>query len=242
MRLHFRESSVDYRHYTFPYRVLAEKESSDTLASIYEQGFLPASNDYAEERELFYLARSLRLDLRELGFDKKRRYLQHRGTETGLHSNRLSIKELMASHPRWKESVIEWVEGRFQPPYMTSERLEYILKRNFLTQCIATYCDTELVGITLLPHDAAIAHYWFVFYDPEWNPARSLGKWILGDCGRLHQEQGFEYLYLGTCYTKTAAYKFQGIASGVEFYEGSTWSDSIEELQKRLTSDGLSSD
>lgn len=237
MRLHFRESSVDYGHYSFPYRVLAERENGESLSSIYEQGFLPASNDAAEEKELFYLARSLRLDLQNLAYDKKRRYLQRRGQEAGLQTKNCSIKELTERHPDWLELSISWTKDRFDHPYMTSSRLNHVLRHSFLSEAIATYCEAELVGVTLLPQDLASAHYWFVFYNPNWSPDRSLGKWILGDCARHYKELGLDYLYLGTCYTTKAAYKFQGISSGVQFYEGSAWSNSIDELQKRLRSD-----
>lgn len=237
MRLHFRESPIHYTQYHFPYQVFAEREDADPIAAIYEQGFLPASNEIADTRELFYLARSLRLNLSKLSFDKKRRYLQRRGTGEGLRSEQISLSALAKKHPHWEDDALRWVEERYEPPYMTGDRLRYLLQRSFLKNALVSYAGDQLVGIALTPEENRIAHYWFVFYDSGWNQARSLGKWILGNCARIYQEQGFDYLYLGTCYGKAAAYKLHGVTAGVEFFTGSAWSGSLTELQELLALD-----
>ena len=237
MRLHFKERPVNYQAYCFPYQVYAAKEPGDSLASIYDQGFLPVSNDLHEGRELFYLARSLRLDLSTCQYDKKRRYLQRRGADAGLTSERVTLVELGKRHPDWKAQAVQWVEGRFDPPYMTLERLDFITGQSYLKNAVIIHAQSELVGLALIPEGDPVAHYWFALYNPFWEPSLSLGKWILAECAEVYKKLAYRHLYLGTCYTQTAAYKFQGMTQGVEYFDGTDWSSDKDTLLKKLEAD-----
>ncbi|MFW6354034.1 MAG: GNAT family N-acetyltransferase [Verrucomicrobiota bacterium] len=238
MRIFFREAGVDYRRYAFPYQVLAEVSPGEDLAAAYASGFLPASHDPAERRLLFYLARSLRLDLSRLVLAKKRRYLQRRGAEAGL---RLSLETKVAFLDRaradWQETVLAWVEARAQPSFLSPARLAFLLDRPFLREVGVVRAGDQWVGLVLLPAGPGWAHYWFAFYDPAWQPERSLGKWILGETARQLTDGGAQHLYVGTCYGARAHYKFQGFEDGAEFFDGEQWSADRAALTQRLAGD-----
>ena len=63
MKIFFSENNVDYGTYTFNYAIYAQKESMAELTEIYDKGFLPYTGNINIESDLFYLARSLRVDL-----------------------------------------------------------------------------------------------------------------------------------------------------------------------------------
>jgi hypothetical protein len=45
----------------------------------------------------------------------------------------------------------------------------------------------------------------------------------------LFAERGFDFLYLGSCYSRNALYKTQ--FTGAEFFNGVRWSEDLEELK-----------
>lgn len=238
VRIFRRESTVDYGRYRFAYTEHAEVAPGEPLESVYAQGFLPASHDPAERRLGFYRARSLRLDLGTYAFEKKRRYLQRKGTEAGLRWEAMPLETFTAQAPTdWKARVLGWIADRHEVPFMDTNRLERILGMPFLREVAVVHAGTEWVGLVLLPGDTTWAHYWFCLYDPAWQPARSLGKWILGETARALAEAGRAHLYLGTAYGRKSAYKHQGITAGVEFFDGDVWSGDLVELARRQDAD-----
>ena len=238
MRTYLVESAPQYGSYHFPYAQMAEIEAGEDLTVVYAQGYLPASGDTSEARLLFYRARSLRLDLRELHFDKKRRYLQRRGTDAGLTWRTVALEEFLQSPPlNWKRTLIEWVEARHSPPFMDAQRLNFILGRSFLKQVAVIHHKDEWVGLVLMPRSAQCAHFWFSLYDSECLPNHSLGKWILGETAMRMQALDCQHLYLGTVYGEKSRYKFQGIATGTEFFDGNGWTRDVRELQRRMAAD-----
>ncbi len=238
MRTFVREYPPQYAGYQFNYGIFAVMEAGEPLDELYTAGFLPASQDLAEARPLFYLARSLRVRLSQLSLDKKRRYLQRRGESAGLHWHLQTRQEFQAqaSHD-WKERALQWVRARYDPPYLTPARLDYLLERPFLSHVATIRRDEQPVAYVLLPIGERVAHFWFSLYDPSCAPELSLGKWILGEALRALAEYGLDFLYLGTCYGSRSAYKFQGMRDGVSFFDGNAWSADVAELERRLRHD-----
>lgn len=238
VRTFFREAAPDYGNYRFPYTQMAEIESCEDLDMAYAEGFLPASSDPRESRSLFYRARSLRLDLGILELDKKRRYLQRRGTTEGLTWSFVDLDTfLRTATTDWKERTLAWVAARHHPPFMDPTRLAHVMSRPYLRSVAVIQHDQRWIGLVLVPQGKTCAHYWFCFFDPECLPAHSLGKWILGETAARMKAQGHQYLYLGTVYGNKSRYKFQGIAAGVQFFDGNAWSSDLVELDQRLSTD-----
>ena len=49
-------------------------------------------------------------------------------------------------------------------------------------------------------------------------------------------EQGFDYVYLGTCYGEKSLYKVRDF-KGLSFYDGNQWSDDMKLLKLKCKSD-----
>jgi len=73
-------------------------------------------------------------------------------------------------------------------------------------------------------------HYWFCFYDLEKFEGLPLGKYLMLQVIRLCQEDGFRYVYLGTCYGDRSLYKARDFR-GVEFFDGAGWQADLNRLK-----------
>ena len=66
MRLIYKEhQGISYQKYEFPYCIYAIKEPTDRYVDLYSKGFLPYTNDFSINDEIYYLARSVRIDLQQ---------------------------------------------------------------------------------------------------------------------------------------------------------------------------------
>ena len=63
MKIFFSEYLNDYSTYTFSYAVYCLKESNEETSLIYQQGFLPFTAKLTFAEDIFYLARSVRINL-----------------------------------------------------------------------------------------------------------------------------------------------------------------------------------
>lgn len=237
MKKFFREDHIDYQNYAFGYRHYAIAESPDELESIYEQGFLPYSADVEEDRLIFYLARSLRYDLRSFQMDKKRRY-SHRAIEAlGVEMQVEAIHDLTGSARNdLRDRTRTWMEARFGTPYLEPQRLEYILRREQLSHIGVIKQKKTIIGYCLLVCFKHAVHYWFAFYNPEITEKNSLGKWMMAQTALWARSTGHHYLYVGTAYGQKSHYKSQGI-SGIQFFDGTSWNESKSELKAKQEND-----
>ena len=65
MKFLFSESSIDYNNYKFGYSVNLVLNDNDSIESVYSQGFLPYTGNIKNKEEVYYLARSIRVDLND---------------------------------------------------------------------------------------------------------------------------------------------------------------------------------
>ena len=65
MKFLFSESSIDYNNYKFGYSVNLVLNDYDSIESVYSQGFLPYTGNIKNKEEVYYLARSIRVDLND---------------------------------------------------------------------------------------------------------------------------------------------------------------------------------
>ena len=234
MRFFTREPSPGVSGYTFTDGHFLELETDDEVAPVYTAGYLPASHLPQEPPRQFYRARSLRLDLEVLKFNKKRRYLQRQGDEAGLAWHPAEAGVLP---PHWREEAVAWVGQRYHPPYMTSARLRYVESHRAFNQLAAVKRGDELLAVIVLPSHGECSHYWFAFLNHDRAPDLSLGRWCIGAAAAAEKQAGSRYLYLGTVYGLPAAYKFAGMTDGVEWFDGHRWQTDREALKTLLRDD-----
>lgn len=223
MKLLLSESQPDYSRYSYPYAVWAFPEDHETPADLLNAGFLPART-----LERFYLCRHIRVDLRRFSPSSENRRILRKGD--GIALKLLPRSEFEFTTAR-RDFAKQFAEARFGPDVMTYERLDATMASSAVTHILAfeeSATGRELGFAVLYVERPRAAHYWFAFYDLEYL-ARNLGMFMMTSSVKLFAEQKFEYLYLGTCYSQRALYKWQFV--GCEFSNGYRWSDNLQELK-----------
>lgn len=237
MKFFRREHSVDYARYRFSYGNFAVCESHDDVDAIYAQGYLPYSADLDEERAVFYMARSLRVDLQAFTFTKKRRHLQRQISGDAFTLTVADQEQMRHLTDReWRDRMHHWMSARFRQPYLAPERLDYILQSSVCNRMLRVTWQSRPFAEVLLGGGKQAVHYWFAFYDSEAPACDANGKWLIGTFLEWARSQNYRYAYLGTGYGDQAAYKFHGIHP-VEFWTGSEWSNDRSALKSLLRRD-----
>ncbi|MCD8483980.1 MAG: GNAT family N-acetyltransferase [Verrucomicrobia bacterium] len=227
------EYAVDYVNYRFAYCRFRELEHLSELDDAYAAGFLPASGEPFPEPLLFYQARSVRVDLRNFSFNKKRRYHQRQLDETGVEFDVMSKAEFRSEAALMEElrgEALEWVKARYPHSYLPPARLEFILERPFLTHVARARHGAHTLGYALICRGTHSVHYWFALYRPQVSSSLSAGKWLMGRFLQWAATQELSYAYLGTLYGSKSAYKIQGI-NGCSYFNGRGWSTDFSTLQ-----------
>lgn len=229
------EGPVDYPRYRFGYCHWLALSPNESLAEAYEGGFLPYSGQPADPRLLFYMARSLRVDLAQLAVSKKRRYEQRTWESAGSRREVLAKTEFMERYgPAALRSAQTWMAARFGEPYLSADRLDYILGRPYLREVMVWTIGETLKAFALLVRGDWGVHYWFAFYRPGESLA---GHGYLLDFLLWARAEGLPMAYLGTAYGLKSRYKWRGLA-GIRFWSGDGWKSDREELARLQEADG----
>jgi arginyl-tRNA--protein-N-Asp/Glu arginylyltransferase len=231
MKIFFSEHNKDYSSYTFDYAVYALMDVQNELPSIYAQGFLPYSNDLSETREIFYLSRSLRVNLDEFTDSSENRRVQKKLTELDLQLQVTKKEDFDLNDKHFRQLCLSYASSRFSGQAMTEERFEHILQRKVLTD-IFTFSNaagTPVAYIFTLIESGTL-HYWFSFFDERYLENYPIGKWLMWRAIDWAKQAGLEYVYLGTCYGEKALYKVRDFKA-LRFWDGSVWNRDIKLLK-----------
>lgn len=233
MKIYFEEhSAIDYAHYKFPYCVYAIKNPNDSYQEIYDNGFLPYTNDLAIEEEIYYLARSIRIDLQTTLFNSKQKNVLNKFAKE-FDEERLSFTLIPKEHLSSNKVFLKWCLENAKNNFLSPRRLQYILARPYLKKILAIrYNDKVLAYLFIVSEANNFLHVWYSFYDLS-TTFNDFGKWILLQSLKWSNCHGFKYYYIGTCYSKSALYKLT-LSPFTTYFNGKTWLPEISELKKRL--------
>jgi arginyl-tRNA--protein-N-Asp/Glu arginylyltransferase len=224
MKLLFSEAKSDYGNYIFPYAVWAFPEEGETPAQIFARGFLPSS--YALDR--FYMCRHLRVCLPEFAASSENRRILRKGE--GIEARVVKRAEFDFTETR-RAFCKTYADAKFKPSGMSVERLNTLLSSKVVTH-VLIFTDmangAEVGYVMLYMEEPKAAFYYYAFYDLAYY-ARNLGMFMMTSAVATLAERGINYVYLGTCYSENALYKFQ--FNGSEFFNGFTWSRNAKELR-----------
>jgi arginyl-tRNA--protein-N-Asp/Glu arginylyltransferase len=224
MKLLFSEAKSDYGNYIFPYAVWAFPEEGETAAQIFARGFLPSS--YALDR--FYMCRHLRVCLPEFAASSENRRILRKGD--GIEARIVTRAEFNFTEKR-REFCKTYADAKFKPNGMSLERLDALLSSKIVTHVLVftdTAAGAEVGYVMLYMEEPNAAFYYYAFYDLAYY-ARNLGMFMMTSAVSALADRGVNYIYLGTCYSHNALYKFQ--FAGSEFFNGFTWSRNAKELR-----------
>lgn len=231
MRLIFKEhKGISYKKYEFPYCVYAIKEPTDRYIDIYSKGFLPYSNDFSINDEIYYLARSVRIDLQqETLFNYKQKNVLNKLGK--LFPEKEIIISLVDKEQYIKDPVfIRWCLVYAKDHFLTEERLQYILSRPYLKQIMKIeHGDRVLAFLFPIMEGPDMFHIWYNFYDTSLNQ-NDFGKWILLQTIQYARKEGFKHYYIGTCYGLSAFYKLT-LSPHTTYFNGECWSDELTKLK-----------
>jgi hypothetical protein len=232
MKIFFSEYLSDYTTYTFSYAVYCLKESQSELPEIYSRGFLPYTGNISLEQDIFYLARSLRVDLSRFSDTSENRRINRKASELNIRIEAGRKEEFDTASPEFRAFCTEYAESRFVGGVMNEDRLEYVLTRSTLTHILTYRSDTKIYGYVFAALEREAFQYWYAFFDTDYLSSHSLGKWMMWSAIHWAKQNGAKYAYLGTCYKEKALYKVRD-HEGVEFFDGEGWNPD-KELLKHL--------
>ncbi|NDV61329.1 hypothetical protein G0Q06_02560 [Puniceicoccales bacterium CK1056] len=236
------EGPVLYNRYQFGYCEWLESTTGQNLKEAYEGGFLPYSADLSDPRHLFYMARSLRVDLGEFKVEKNRRYDHREWQACHLVRKHVPKDQFLAQygdHAVQKAGL--WMEQRFGKPYLSENRLEYILRKPFLRDILTWEDGTGLRAFALIVLEDWGAHYWYIFYANDAGKNDPPGQGYLVDFLNWASGKQLPCAYLGTAYGQKSLYKSRGI-QGIEFWDGNEWSSDKGKLMRYQEADEQSQD
>jgi hypothetical protein len=231
------EGPMHYGQYRFGYCLWMELEAADAVEPAYSGGFLPFSAEPHDPRHLFYMARSIRISLPELGVDKKRRYDHRSWLAFGFKRDLMAKSEFLARFgPRALTSAFTWMQNRFGEAYLKPERLHYILDKPYLREVMTWTLDGQLNAFALIVSGPWGAHYWYVFYQNDPDRQSAPGHGYLLDFLDWARDENLPHAYLGTGYGIKSRYKTRGLA-GVEWWDGNHWSRDKDRLVRSQEAD-----
>lgn len=224
MKILFSEASSDYENYQFPYAIWAMPENGETPADIFDAGFLPSSR----QLDRFYLCRQVRVNLAKLQPSSENRRILRKGE--GITVELVPRNQFDYTTQR-RAFFKNYADIKFGNDVMTFERLDSLFAAPIISHLLVfteTATGKEIGVATLYVEGKSLAFYYYAFYDLNYY-ARNLGMFMMTSAAMLFAQSGVKYLYLGTCYSRTALYKTQ--FAGAEFFNGFRWSDNLEELK-----------
>jgi len=224
VKLLFSETRADYPNYIFPYAIWAFPEQGETAADLFHHGFLPSSR----ELDRFYLCRQVRIDLRRFRPSSENRRILRKGE--GITAELIPRGEFDYTSKR-REFYKTYADIKFGKDVMSYDRLDALFKGK-LTSHLLVFTDTrtavEVGTVTLFLEPSHLAYYYYAFYDLNYY-SRNLGMHMMTAAVGFFAERGFQFLYLGSCYSGNALYKTQ--FAGAEFFNGFRWSPNLDELK-----------
>lgn len=239
MKLFFSEHNKDYQSYTFDYAVYAMMEDIKELPDIYQSGFLPYSNDLSDPQEMFYLARSLRVELNDFSDSSENRRVDRKLKDLQLELRVISKSEFNFNDITFRNLCLDYAKERFSGNAMTEERFEYVVQRQVLSHIIRfSKKDNSAAGYVFALIEGNTLHYWYSFFDLAIFKHLPLGKWLMWRTIKWAKDIGLDYVYLGTCYGKKSLYKVRDFKS-LAFFDGTGWNQDMNLLKKWCKNDDV---
>lgn len=230
MKLLFSEYKSDYSNYIFPYAIWAVPEAQETPAQIFDRGFLPASRNL----DRFYMCRQVRIRLQQFNPSSENRRIFRKCD--GIECELIPRKDFDYNED-WREFCKNYADIKFGKDVMTYGRLDALFGSKIITH-VLLFKDTDLrqeVGLaTLYLEDHTMAFYYYAFYNLNYY-VRNLGMYMMTSAVNYFGQQHFNYLYLGSCYSRNALYKTQ--FAGAQFFNGFRWSENLKELKYLIERD-----
>ncbi len=236
MKIFYSEGKPCYESYTFNYGIYCIKESQEELPDIYSRGFLPYSANPKYTQELFYLARSLRVNLDQFSDTSENRRLDRKISELDITLDCQPKEKVLEIDSALHDFCLTYTKQRIGEN-MPAERLKYIWTLSTGSHIFTFSTPSKKVGYVLASIQDNMLHYWFSFFDLDLMRSHSIGKWMMWRVISWAKEKGLDHIYLGTCYGTKSLYKVRD-HKGLSFYDGLGWNENMRTLKDWCKQDG----
>ena len=137
----------------------------------------------------------------------------------------------------WREFCKSYADAKFGDNVMTRERLDQLFQAPVCSHLLV-YSDEasgDPIGLVVLFLDfPTVAFYYYSFYDLDY-ANKNLGMFMMTSALQHVKKLGYNFIYLGSCYSRNALYKTQ--FAGFQFWNGFRWSDNLQELKYLIQRD-----
>ncbi len=238
MKIFKSEYSNNYSNYTFSYATYAIKENDNDTTAIYLNGFLPYTGKTDIKYPVFYLARSLRIDLSNFIDSSENRRVNRKLNGIIPKIEKYNINDFDTTNKDFIDFCMDYAKQRFSEKAMDQKRFEYILNTGIATDIFKFInpVNNHVIGYVLAIVNQEIFHYWFSFFDIEYMKNFPLGKWMMWKMIKWSQKNNLKYIFLGTGYGTKSLYKIRDF-KGLEFFDGNIWNSDIKYLKGLCKSD-----
>lgn len=236
MKIFYSENTVDYSSYTFNYAIYCLQDSQEELPDIYHRGFLPYTGNIHLQKNLFYLARSLRVDLARFADTSENRRVARKIEELEIEISCTKKTDFDTNNPQFVQFCAAYASDRFSGNAMPEQRLRYVIDSSITSHILSFHNKEKTLGHILTAIEGDMLHYWFAFMDTEYMKSHSLGKWMMWRTICWAKEQGLAHVYLGTCYGVHSLYKVRD-HKGLEFFDGAGWNADAKRLKELCKTD-----
>ncbi|NOZ62509.1 MAG: GNAT family N-acetyltransferase [Calditrichaeota bacterium] len=230
MKTFYSQHQINYSSYTFSYSVYAVREPDDRISDIYNQGFLPYTGDLSIERDIFYLARSVRVDLERFKITSENRRVDRIASALAIRVEPIRKENFNGADPNFLSFCSKFASARFHGGKMDPERILYIFKRKMLTHILVFQSIERTYGYVFAGIHENMLHYWYAFFDLAFLQSHSLGKYMMWRTIRWAKDKNLNHVYLGTCYGRRSLYKIRD-HKGIEFFDGCRWNQNVDLLK-----------
>jgi hypothetical protein len=250
MKVFVSECTPHYGSYTFPYAIYCVAESQDELTAVYNGGFLPYTGNWQQgtafAHNVFYLARSLRVDLQQFRLSSENRRVLRRAGDDVVCGEPLALASAegaaLVGSQSFSDFCCAYADKHFVGNSMSAERLRFVLSRSAATHLFrfgrrASNDAAPLAYVLAMIRPGECLHYWFAWLDDTAMQSMHIGNVAMLRVLQWAQNEGLKHVYLGTVYHEKALYKVRPF-SGVQWFAGSHWSSDVAELKRRCALDG----
>lgn len=236
MRIFLSESLPDYSSYTFNYALYAVQEDPLEMTRIYNRGFLPFTGNPSLESEVYYLARSLRVNLESFEDTSENRRVSRKVAALDVQLRVIEKTNFNINNPAFVKFCTDYAAERFHDGSMSAERFLYVVRRKNASHLFEFRSGTQILGYVLAVLNDEMLHYWYAFFDTQYLRSHALGKWMMWRVIKWAKDNGRQHVYLGTCYGTHALYKIRDF-KGLVYWDGNQWQDDMKRLKSLCKSD-----
>jgi len=212
------------------------KDAQNELPDIYNQGFLPYTGNLKITKDIFYLARSLRVNLDNFADTSENRRINRKIEDLAIQIEAHKKSAFDIENPEFLAFCMDYAADRFSGNAMTLERLKFVLSKETGSHILSFTSNGETLGYILAGIEGNAFQYWYAFFNQAYMKSHSLGKWMMWRTIHWAKENGLSYVYLGTCYGKHSLYKVRD-HKGLEFFDGSRWNSDVKRLKELCKTD-----